>query len=150
MQVILTANIKKLGNLGDTVTVRTGYALNYLLPQRKAIAATPENIEQFAAKRAEYEAHLLKLNQDTEIKANKIEQIAISLAFNASDDGHLYGSVTARHIVEFYAGYGILLAVSEVILPVQKIRQVGEYTIGFSLPGLERIVEQKLVVVAAK
>lgn len=147
MQIILTTHVKGLGSLGDTVDVRTGYALNYLLPKNKAIEATADNQARFESMRAEYETRLLELTQDTDLKAQKIEQLPISLSVNVSDDGHLYGSVTAKHIVDFYAQHGIQIMPSEVILPAQKIRQLGEYTIGFALSA-NRTAEQKLVLLA--
>ena len=97
-QVILLERVEKLGNLGDVVSVRPGYARNYLLPQKKALRASKENIAYFEAQKAGIEKANADKRSDAEKQAKKIEGTIISLIRQASEAGHLFGSVSARDI----------------------------------------------------
>ena len=97
-QVILLERIESLGKMGDTVTVKPGYARNYLLPQKKALRATKENIAYFEGQRKQLEAQSDKLKKEAEKLAKKLEGMKIPLIRQASESGQLFGSVAARDI----------------------------------------------------
>ena len=133
MQIILLEKIANLGSLGDTVTVRPGYARNFLFPQGKAVPATKTNVEQFEARRAELEAQAASKLSDAESRKEKIEETELSVAVKAGDEGKLFGSLGNRDIADLATAAGIELAKSEVRLPEGPIRQVGEYEIAVQL-----------------
>ena len=97
-QVILLQRIEKLGNMGDVVAVKPGYARNYLLPQRKALRASKENIAFFEAQKKHLETENSKHRKDAEAVAKKIGGVKVAVIRQASESGHLYGSVTSRDI----------------------------------------------------
>lgn len=133
MQIILLEKIANLGALGDQVTVRPGYARNYLFPQGKAVPATKANVEQFEARRAELESQAAAKLADAESRKEKIEGMELSIAVRAGDEGKLFGSLGNRDIAELATQAGLELAKSEVRLPEGPIRQVGEYDIAIHL-----------------
>ncbi len=100
MEVILLERIEKLGQMGDVVTVKPGYARNYLLPQKKALRATKENIAFFESQRAEYEARNLEQKREAEGIREKLDGVRIVLIRQAGDSGQLYGSASARDIAQ--------------------------------------------------
>jgi large subunit ribosomal protein L9 len=100
MQVILLERIEKLGMLGQVVDVKPGFARNYLLPQKKALRATPANMEIFDKQKAEIEAKNLKAKQDAEFVAKKVEGIHMIMVRQAGETGQLYGSVSAKDVVD--------------------------------------------------
>lgn len=134
MEVILLDKIGRLGGLGDKVKVRNGFARNYLLPNKKAVLATPANLEKFEAERAELEAKIaaeLKAAQD---RATKLEEIgSFTISALAGDEGKLFGSVGTRDIAEAVCAAGVEIHKSEVRLPEGVIRSLGEYTIAIQL-----------------
>ena len=117
MEVILLDKIGRLGGLGDKVKVRNGYARNYLLPLKKAVLATKENLAKFEAERAQYEAKIA-----AELKAAQ-----------AGDEGKLFGSVGTRDIAEAATKAGVEVHKSEVRLPDGVLRSVGQYDIEIQL-----------------
>ncbi|MCI6797006.1 MAG: 50S ribosomal protein L9 [Succinatimonas sp.] len=134
MEVILLDKIGRLGGLGDKVKVRNGFARNYLLPNKKAVLATPANLEKFEAERAELEAKIaaeLKAAQDRAAKLEEIGSFTISAL--AGDEGKLFGSVGTRDIAEAVCAAGVEIHKSEVRLPEGVIRSLGEYTIAIQL-----------------
>ncbi len=100
MQVILLERIEKLGQMGDEVSVKPGFARNYLLPQKKALRASKDNRAYFDAKRAELEARNLERRKESEQAAGKIDGVTIVMVRQAGESGQLYGSVSARDITE--------------------------------------------------
>lgn len=100
MQVILLERVENLGQMGDVVTVRPGYARNFLLPRQKALRATQDNVAHFEAQKKELEAQNLKRREEAEKVAKKIDGLKIVLVRQASEAGHLYGSVSARDIAD--------------------------------------------------
>lgn len=98
MEVILLERIEKLGQMGDVVNVRAGYARNFLLPQKKALRATEENKKQFEAKRAQLEATNLEHRTEAEKVGEKLNGLMVAIVRQAGDAGQLYGSVNARDI----------------------------------------------------
>lgn len=148
MEVILLDKIGRLGGLGDKVKVRNGYARNYLLPNKKAVLATKENLAKFEAERAELEAKIaaeLKAAQD---RADKLAEIGtFTITALAGDEGKLFGSVGTRDIAECVTNAGVEIHKSEVRLPEGVIRSVGEYSIAVQLHADVK-TEIKLAVVA--
>tara|TARA_B100000686_G_scaffold354717_1_gene466627 strand:- start:6219 stop:6821 length:603 start_codon:yes stop_codon:yes gene_type:complete len=98
MQVILLERVEKLGNLGDIVTVKPGYARNYLLPQSKAMRANKDNLAYFDAQKKQLEADNAKRKTEAEKKLKKVDGVTVALIRQASEGGQLYGSVAARDI----------------------------------------------------
>ncbi|MEM7650516.1 MAG: 50S ribosomal protein L9 [Pseudomonadota bacterium] len=99
-QVILLERVEKLGNMGDVVNVKPGYARNYLLPQKKALRASKDNVAYFEAQKKQLEADNEKAKKEAEKQAKKIEGNVVSLIRQASEAGQLFGSVSARDIAE--------------------------------------------------
>lgn len=100
MKIILLERVENLGNLGEEVTVKAGFARNYLLPQGKALRATADNIAYFEAERQTIEANNAKQREAAEVEAKKIDGMTIDLVRQASETGQLYGSVAARDIAD--------------------------------------------------
>ena len=126
MDVILLQKINKLGNIGDTVTVKQGYGRNFLIPTGKALRATRENTEVFEKSKAK----LLEENKEAIETAKKIkeevEKLNISLVRSASDTGMLYGSVTKRDIANLIVDNGVKLGRKQIVLD-RPIKELGSY-----------------------
>ncbi len=134
MEVILLDKIGRLGGLGDKVKVKNGFARNFLLPNKKAVLATPANLEKFEAERAELEAKIAAELKAAEDRAAKITEIGtVTIAAQAGDEGKLFGSVGTRDIAEAVTAAGVEIHKSEVRLPDGVIRSVGEYDIAVQL-----------------
>ncbi len=116
MQVILLERIEKLGQMGDIVKVKPGYARNYLLPRRKALRATEENLKVFESQRARLEADNLERRGEAESVAGKLEGLSIVLIRQAGEGGQLYGSVTARDMAQALDQAGVKVERSQVHL----------------------------------
>lgn len=106
MEIILLERIEKLGQMGDQVKVKDGYARNFLLPQKKALRATAENKLRFESERAQLETHSLERKKDAEAVAGKLEGTKYVILRQASDMGQLYGSVSSRDIAEALTASG--------------------------------------------
>ena len=106
MEIILLERIDRLGQMGDVVNVKNGYARNYLFPQKKALRKTADNMKAFEAKRAEYEAINAKLKADAEKLAKDIQGLSVTIIRQAAETGQLYGSVTGRDICDAIAEKG--------------------------------------------
>ena len=128
MDVILLERIEKLGQMGDVVRVKPGFARNYLLPKRKALRATKENMARFESQRAQLEAQNLKRRQEAEAVGAKLDGLSVVLLRQASEAGQLYGSVTARDIAEAVTEAGFTIQKSQVVLN-QPIKELGLHTI---------------------
>ena len=116
MQIILLERIEKLGQMGDLVNVKTGYARNYLIPQGKALRANKANMERFEAERAQREANNLELRKDAETEAAKMQGLAVNMVRAASEMGQLFGSVTSRDIAESVTEAGFTIDRNQVIM----------------------------------
>ncbi|HCG79948.1 MULTISPECIES: 50S ribosomal protein L9 [Thalassolituus] len=146
MQIILLEKIANLGSLGDQVTVRPGYARNFLFPQGKAVPATKANVEQFEARRAELEAQAADKLSAAQARAEQINEIELSAAVKAGDEGKLFGSLGNRDVADLASAAGVELAKSEVLLPEGPVRQVGEYDITIRLhPEVEAVLKLHVV-----
>ena len=116
MQIILLERIEKLGQMGDLVNVKTGFARNFLIPQGKALRATKVNTERFEAERAQREANNLELRKDAETEAGKMKGLAVSMVRAASEMGQLFGSVTSRDIADAVTEAGFTIDRNQVIM----------------------------------
>ncbi len=114
MNVILLERIEKLGQMGDVVRVRPGFARNYLLPQRKALRATKENLSTFEKQRAQIEALNLHRRSEAEAVAKKMEGTAVTVLRQAGEGGQLYGSVAARDVAQALTEAGFTVDRSQV------------------------------------
>ena len=116
MQIILLERVEKLGQMGDLVSVKPGYARNYLLPQGKALRANKANVERFESERSQREADNLTRRSEAEIEAKKMEGLTINMVRAASEMGQLFGSVTSRDIAEAITEAGFTIIRSQVIM----------------------------------
>lgn len=147
MEVILLEKIANLGNLGDKVAVKAGYARNFLLPFGKATPATAANVEAFEARRAELEKNAAERKAEADARAAKLAELTVTIAANAGEEGKLFGSIGTRDIADAVTAAGVEVEKSEVRLPEGPLRNVGEYDIVLHLhTDVEATV--KLVVVA--
>lgn len=116
MKVILMERVEKLGQMGDVVTVKPGFARNFLLPREKALRATKTNLERFEKQRAQLEAHNLERRTEAEQLAAKMGDVSVILIRQASDAGQLYGSVNARDIAEAVTAEGFTVERRQIAL----------------------------------
>jgi large subunit ribosomal protein L9 len=134
MEVILLDNVGSLGGLGDRVDVKPGYGRNFLIPQGKAVPATPENVEKFEARRAELEAAAAATLGAAQKRAEGIQALEqVQIAATAGEEGKLFGSVGTRDIAEALTAAGCDTDKAEVRLPDGAIRELGEYEIMIQL-----------------
>ncbi|SLN21536.1 50S ribosomal protein L9 [Pseudoruegeria aquimaris] len=132
MQVILLERVAKLGQMGDVVDVKAGYARNYLLPQGKALTASEANIAQFEAQKAQLEARNLETKKEAEALAEKLAGQQFVVIRSASDAGALYGSVTPRDVAEVATAEGFSLERKQVVL-ASPIKELGVHTVSVVL-----------------
>ncbi|MEC9216927.1 MAG: 50S ribosomal protein L9 [Pseudomonadota bacterium] len=116
MDVILLERVEKLGQMGDVVSVKPGYARNYLLPRRKALRATKHNLEFFEGRRSQLEADNLQRKSEAESVAKKVDGLTVPVIRAAGESGQLYGSVTARDIAEAVIAAGVTVTRQQVML----------------------------------
>jgi large subunit ribosomal protein L9 len=128
MNVILLERVPKLGQMGDVVKVKPGFARNYLLPQRKALRATKENVTYFESQRKTLEAQNLERRKDAEAVAGKMSDFKVTLVRQASESLQLYGSVTSRDISDAAEAAGVKLQRSQVELD-KPIKALGAHKI---------------------
>ncbi len=133
MEVILLEKIANLGNLGDKVTVKSGYGRNFLVPQGKAVAATAEKIAEFEQRRAELEKAAAEKLAAAESRSEAISKLEIVITQKAGDEGKLFGSVGTQNIADAITAAGAKVEKHEVRLPEGVIRNIGEYNIDINL-----------------
>ncbi len=136
MEVILLERIGKLGDLGERVEVKAGYGRNYLIPQGKAIPATPENLARFEAQRAELEKKAAEALAAAEARAKQLEGLTVTIAHQAGEGGKLFGSVSTSDIADAVTQAGVEISRKEVRLPEGPLRMTGEYEIDIQLHSL--------------
>ena len=132
MQIILLERVEKLGQMGDLVNVKPGYARNYLLPQGKALRANKANLERFESEKAQREADNLSRRVEAEAEATKMSGLAVSMVRAASEMGQLFGSVTSRDIAEGVTQAGFTIQRGQVIMD-KSIKTLGLHDIRVSL-----------------
>jgi len=133
MQVILLEKIVNLGNLGDMVNVKPGYARNYLVPQGLATVATSDNIKLFEERRLELEKASADKLQAAQARATELSAKTVEIAGRASEEGKLFGSVGIIEISEAFAAKGLEINKSEIQMPEGPIKLIGEYEVAVSV-----------------
>jgi len=132
MNIILLERIARLGQMGDVVSVKDGYARNFLLPQGKALRATEDNKKYFETQRAQLEAHNLGLKSEAEKVADKLAGKTFVIIRSAGETGQLYGSVSTRDIAQQVMAENFNVTRNQVELN-QPIKTIGVHTISISL-----------------
>jgi len=132
MEVILLERIENLGQMGDVVRVKPGFARNYLLPQRKAMRANKANLAIFEGQRAQLEAENLSRRQEAEAVAAKIDGMSVIIIRQAGDSGQLYGSVASRDVAEAVTEGGATIARNQVVLD-KPIKMLGLHDVRLRL-----------------
>lgn len=133
MEIILIEKVQNLGDLGDLVNVRPGYARNYLIPQGKAAFATAENKAAFEQRRKEFEVAASERLDDARSRAVQMENLVIELVRKAGEEGKLFGSVSTNDIADAVTARGIALEKSEIILDEGALKTLGEHEVGIAL-----------------
>jgi large subunit ribosomal protein L9 len=133
MQVILMEKLANLGNLGDVVKVKDGYARNYLIPHGKAKRATEANIKAFEVRRVELEKTQAEALAKAQERGAKLDGLTLQIVQKAGVDGRLFGSVTNYDIVEALTKQGLEVERSQVRMPDGPLKQVGEYKLQIAL-----------------
>ena len=147
MEIILLDKVANLGGLGDKVTVKSGYARNFLFPQGKAVPATRANVDKFEQRRAELEAKIADQLFAAQARADKIAALGeVTIASPAGDEGKLFGSVGTRDIADAITAAGVAVTKSEVKLPVGTLRETGEFEINLQIHS-DVIATIKLVII---
>ncbi|OHX13029.1 50S ribosomal protein L9 [Chromobacterium sphagni] len=147
MQIILLEKVANLGQLGDVVNVKNGFARNFLIPQGKAKRATENNLKEFEARRADLEAKQAEILADAKVRAEKLVDAVITIAQKAGVDGRLFGSVTNVDVAEAVTAFGVAIKRFEVRLPNGPFKAIGEYDIEIALHH-DVVSAIKVVVVA--
>ncbi len=133
MEVILLEKVVNLGNLGDKVNVKSGFARNFLVPQKKAVMATKEKIAEFESRRAELERAAAEKLSAAQKRADALAKVEVVIAHKAGEEGKLFGSVGTNDIADAITAAGAAVDKSEVRLPDGIIRQIGDYDIDVNL-----------------
>ncbi|SNX60190.1 LSU ribosomal protein L9P [Nitrosomonas ureae] len=133
MQIILMEKISNLGQLGDVVNVKSGFARNYLIPQGKAKRATEQAIAEFQSRRAELEKKQTAVLAAAQAVAAKLDGLLVQISQKAGSDGKLFGSVTNANIAEALTGLGFSVERTMIHMPHGQLKQVGDYPLTISL-----------------
>ena len=129
MKIILLDKVTNLGDLGDQVNVRPGYGRNYLIPNGKAVMATPDNKAHFETRRKELEQAAAEALAAAQSRAEKLESVSVEITRKAGDEGKLFGSVGTVDIAEALTAKGIEAKKQEIRLPEGQLRNVGEFEV---------------------
>ena len=133
MQIILMEKVVNLGQLGDVVKVKDGYARNFLIPQRKAKRATDANKAEFEAKRAELEAKANEILLTAQARGEKLEGYMVQVTQKAGVDGRLFGSVTNHDIAEALTKQGFDVKKGQIVMPNGPLKIVGDFPLMLNL-----------------
>jgi len=146
MNVILLDNVENLGKIGDLVKVKPGYGRNYLLPQGKAALATPENIKQIEARRAELEKAAAEELAEARTRAATMQGMELVIPANSGAEGKLFGSVGPIDIADAFRKVQVEVLRSEIRMPSGPIQEIGDFQIGVHLhPEVEVEVTVRVV-----
>ncbi len=148
MQVILREDIDKLGKIGDLVKVADGYARNYLVPNKKAIEATPKNVNAMDHAKKMVSDRIRKMKKEAAVEADRIKGLAVTIKAKVGEEGKLFGSVTTMDIAEAAKAQGVELDKRKIVLD-EPIKRLGEYTLTVKLHA-DVTAELKVTVVAAE
>lgn len=132
MEVVLLQRIENLGQMGDVVNVKPGFARNFLLPQKKALRATKDNLARFEQQRAQLEAVNLERRSEAEKVSGKIDGLTVVVVRQAGETGHLYGSVSPRDIAEAVTAAGFTVARSQILMD-RPIKMLGLHPVRIAL-----------------
>lgn len=132
MDIVLLERVPNLGQMGDVVKVKPGYARNFLLPQKKALRASKSNLEQFERQRAQLEAANIERRKEAEAVAAKVDGMSVTLIRQAGDSGQLYGSVSVRDLAEAMQAAGVTVDRKQVQLG-QPIKMLGLHDVTVNL-----------------
>jgi len=132
MKVILIENVEKLGNIGDLVNVKPGFARNFLLPRKCAVEANPGNVKEFEHQQRQAQRKLEKLTQESELIKKKIEALSCVVSHRASEDGKLFGSVTNMELAEKLVAAGLEIDRKRIVL-AEPIRSLGVHSVPVKL-----------------
>ncbi len=132
MQVILREDIDKLGKIGDLVKVADGYARNYLVPGKKAIEATPDNVHAMEHAKKMVADRLRKLKKEAAADAENIKGLSVTIKAKVGEEGKLFGSVTTMDIAEAAKAQGVIIDKRKIVLE-EPIKRLGDYTIPVKL-----------------
>ena len=146
MQVILLEKVANLGNLGDVVKVKDGYARNFLIPTRAARRATEAAIKEFEAKRAELEKAAAEKLAEAQALGEKMNGISVHITQKAGVDGRLFGSVTNADVADALNKLNLKVAKAQVRMPNGPLKTVGEHAVTVA-PHTDVVVDVKVVVV---
>ncbi|MBV5300228.1 MAG: 50S ribosomal protein L9 [Methylococcales bacterium] len=133
MEVILLEKIANLGSLGDKVSIKNGYARNYLIPQGKAVVATAKKIAEFEVRRAELEKAAAEKLATAQKRAEALSKLSITIAHKAGDEGRLFGSVGTHAIADAIVKAGVAVEKQEIRLPHGTIRHLGDFDVDIHL-----------------
>lgn len=145
MQIILLEKVGNLGNLGDVVRVKDGYARNFLIPQRKARRATATAVAEFEAKRADLEKNAAETLAAAQAQGEKLSGMTVQIAQKAGVDGRLFGSVTNADIADAVTKQGFLVEKAQVRMPEGPLKTTGDHTVSVAL-HTDVVVEVKVSV----
>jgi len=134
MQIILKEDIEKLGQMGEIVDVKRGYARNYLLPQQLAMEATPKNLKQLEHAKRVVADKIKKVQKESQTLADKINQTTVTLVHTSGEDDKLFGSVTSMEIAEAILATGVEVDRRKIVLD-EPIKRLGEYKVAVKLTG---------------
>ncbi len=147
MRIILLERVAKLGNLGQLLNVKPGFARNYLIPTGKALPATAANMARFESQKAELEKAAEERLVQARGRAAKLEGVVISIAAQAGEEGRLFGSVGVHEIARALKAEGHDVARTEIRLPAP-IRMIGDYEVEIQMQGSDSTTQLKISVVS--
>ncbi len=133
MQIILLEKVVNLGQLGDVVKVKNGYARNFLVPHGKAKRATPENLAEFEKRRADLEKQQADILTQAQARAEKLNGMMVQIAQKAGVDGKLFGSVTNADIADALKAQGFEVSKAEIRMPDGPLKQVGDHELTLAM-----------------
>jgi large subunit ribosomal protein L9 len=148
MQVILREDVEKLGKIGDLVKVSDGYARNFLVPTKKAIEATPKNLNAMNHAKKMVSDRLRKVKKEATAEADKIKGLSIVIKAKTGEEGKLFGSVTTMDIAEAMKAQGVAIDKRKIVLE-EPIKRLGDFTVSIKLHA-DIAADVKVSVVAAE
>ena len=146
MQVILREDIDNLGSIGDLVKVADGYARNYLVPNKKAIEATPDNLNAMNHAKKMVSDRIRKIKKDATAEADQLRGLAVIIKAKTGEEGKLFGSVTSMDIADAVKAKGVEIDKRKIVLD-EPIKRLGDYTVSVKLYA-DIIAEFKVSVIA--
>jgi large subunit ribosomal protein L9 len=146
MQVILREDIDKLGNIGDLVKVADGYARNYLVPNKKAIEATPDNLNAMNHAKKMVSDRIRTMKKEATAEADRIKGLSVIIKAKTGEEGKLFGSVTTMDIAEAVKAQGVEIDKRKIVLD-EPIKRLGDYTVSVKMHA-DILVDIKVSVIA--